>query len=373
MTICQKRRTIQKTSVLIYSQSVKIGLNLEKKYSGAWKICVENKWENEVCPLPCKPKYPTWEELCEIVKKYRSRNELYLKNYRIYMYIKKKYNLDMFENLKVKTDNKSFVHCVYVYEFKGTNHAYVGRTDNITLRHWQHKNNTKDTVRRFAEDNNITLDKPIILADKVNLSSSVKLEEHYFNQYKDNGWIMINKAKTGSIGGLAHKWTYSTCKKEAEKYTLLKDFIKQSVSAYDKAIKYGWLKDYVWLKRGRQHTNIRTLEECKEIASKYTCQKDFRKNDSKIYHYCKSKGWLKEIKWEIPTIKHLLPVIEFSTNDEFIAYHENIRKEKGKKADLIQSKCKLNTNHYAYGRHWYFAENCIKVGNKYFICQCKPK
>ena len=86
----------------------------------------------------------------------------------------------MFENLKVKTDNKSFVHCVYVYEFKGTNHAYVGRTDNITLRHWQHKNNTKDTVRRFAEDNNITLDK----LNKVRKELNIKDKELQKLQYQ---------------------------------------------------------------------------------------------------------------------------------------------------------------------------------------------
>ena len=109
---------------------------------------------------------------------------------------------------------------------------------------------------------------------------------------------MINKAKTGSVGGMIRKWTYNTCKEEAMKYKRYKDFIKNSRTAYEKAWKYGWLKEYTWLtKGGDKKEDIRTLDDCIKIAKQYKTYAEFRKNESLIYSYCKYKKWNKQIIW----------------------------------------------------------------------------
>ena len=46
------------------------------------------------------------------------------------------------------------------------------------------------------------------------------------------------------------KWTYETCAEESKKYKTRSEFHKGSNGAYQKALKRGWLDDYVWLNRG---------------------------------------------------------------------------------------------------------------------------
>lgn len=46
------------------------------------------------------------------------------------------------------------------------------------------------------------------------------------------------------------KWTYETCAEESKKYKTRSEFQKGTVGAYQKALRKGWLDDYVWLNRG---------------------------------------------------------------------------------------------------------------------------
>jgi hypothetical protein len=77
-------------------------------------------------------------------------------------------------------------------------------------------------------------------------------EDFYRNKYQEEGWNVLNIAKTGkksgSIGSLGSgKWNYNSCYKEAQKYHTLKDFRKKSPTAYIAALKNGWKNEYTWL------------------------------------------------------------------------------------------------------------------------------
>ena len=86
--------------------------------------------------------------------------------------------------------------------------------------------------------------------------------------------------------------------KEAMKYKRYKDYISNSRTAYEKAWKYGWLKEYTWLtKGGDKKEDIRTLDDCIKIAKQYKTYAEFKKNESLIYSYCKYKKWNKQIIW----------------------------------------------------------------------------
>ena len=294
----KKRKIYTKEECIKLYSNCKNRTEFKAKHAGAWMQCLENNWQDEVCPSFYDWERPTLEALYDIVKQYNSKNELRLKNYRIYHFIEKNYDFNQFENLKSKVDELSLVHCVYAYEFKDLNFVYIGRTDNIRIRHWQHKNTPTDSLYKFAKENKIEINNPIILNNKINISKSVELEGYYFNLYKNKGWNMINKAKTGSVGGMIRKWTYNTCKEEAMKYKRYKDFISNSRTAYEKAWKYDWLKEYTWLtKGGDKKEDIRTLDDCIKIAKQYKTYAEFRKNESLIYSYCKYKKWNKQIIW----------------------------------------------------------------------------
>ena len=64
------------------------------------------------------------------------------------------------------------------------------------------------------------------------------------------------------------KWTYDTCKSIASEFTTVKDFRCKYKGAYSAALRNGWLNDYEWLKRCRNH-GYWTYEKCYEEAKKY--------------------------------------------------------------------------------------------------------
>ena len=95
-------------------------------------------------------------------------------------------------------------------------------------------------------------------------------------------------------------------------YKRYKDFISNSRTAYEKAWKYGWLKEYTWLtKGGDKKEDIRTLDDCIKIAKQYKTYAEFMKNESLIYSYCKYKKWNKQIiwgKWFKAILCHLIAI-----------------------------------------------------------------
>lgn len=132
-------------------------------------------------------------------------------------------------------------HIVYAYEIKKLNSVYIGRTMRPKTRTRQHKTDAKDTLYKFISDNNISDDEIEykVLIDKLNASESQYYEDFYINQYKDNGWVLVNKAKAGSLGSSIVKWDYETCYNEALKYDNETEFRKKCYTANAKALKMG--------------------------------------------------------------------------------------------------------------------------------------
>ena len=73
-------------------------------------------------------------------------------------------------------------------------------------------------------------------------------EDYWCKYYRDNNWIVLNKAKTGknssSLGGCQIKWTYEKLKEEASKYKTKEEFKKKKNSAYKIARENNFLEDF---------------------------------------------------------------------------------------------------------------------------------
>ena len=118
-----------------------------------------------------------------------------------------------------------------------------------------------------------------------------KTKVYHISKRSDGKWAIK------FAGGEKVIKTFAT-KEEAMKYKRYKDFISNSRTAYEKAWKYGWLKEYTWLtKGGDKKEDIRTLDDCIKIAKQYKTYAEFMKNESLIYSYCKYKKWNKQIIW----------------------------------------------------------------------------
>ena len=163
--------------------------------------------------------------------------------------------------------------------------------------------------------------------------------------YKESGWNVLNVAKTGiksgSVGTLGTgKWTYKNCYEEAKKYTTLKDFRKcDNKSAYHKALKKGWLKDYTWL-ISTIHRNW-TYDECYEEAKKYERRVDFQRGNGSAYEKALKNGWIDDYLW----FKESVTKLKWTYNECY---------EQAKKYTTLKDFIKNSGNAYnvARNKHW---------------------
>ena len=86
---------------------------------------------------------------------------------------------------------------IYAYEFVEQKAVYVGLTNSMIKRDWQHRNSLDSSVYKFATNNYIEIPSPKKLEEDVPIYESGKRERYWVNYYKEQGWVILNRAKTG--------------------------------------------------------------------------------------------------------------------------------------------------------------------------------
>jgi len=180
--------------------------------------------------------------------------------------------------------------CIYSYEFSD-NFVYVGLTYNLNERQKSRNKNIKDKVILHIKETNL---QPIIkqLTDYLSVDEAIKLEYFYVEKYKNEGWNILNKSKTGGIGGNNFKWTKEKCLKESLKYKNRNEFSLKSPGSYRSSLRCNWL-DEICSHMIKQ--NIWNKENCKKEALKYSSRFEFSKNSKSSYSSSLNNGWLDEI------------------------------------------------------------------------------
>ena len=120
--------------------------------------------------------------------------------------------------------------------------------------------------------------------------------EYYVNQYKDNGFNVLNKTKPGSLGAVI-KWTEDLCYAEAQKYTTVSSFIKANRSCYETARRNDWLKNYTWLERQNLPKNTWSYEKCYELAKSCKTPGEFGKLSHGAYMAARRHNWFPDYTW----------------------------------------------------------------------------
>ena len=261
-------------------------------YTAAWK----NGWLDDYTWFEDGRIKWDYETCMEESKKYKSRTEFNNCCRGGYDVARKNGWLDEYTWLKDERFDlyKDNIDSVYVYEFKEFNCAYVGRTlmrckRKRDIAHIFHADN--DAVAKFAKEHNISVPEPIYLEENLTLEDGAKQEEYWLNKYKEDGWTMLNSAKTGSIGALGKgKWNKKTCMEESKKFKSRTEFCKGNGSAYNVACKNGWIDEYTWLKR--QYHDKWTYETCMEESKKFKSRTEFCKGNGSAYNVARKNGWL---------------------------------------------------------------------------------
>ena len=209
----------------------------------------------------------------KIAQQCKRKIDLIRLNYQVYRIMLK--NDWLKECIHFKDERlKIFGKCesIYCYKFLNIddlNYVYVGLTINPKERDKEHRNGKKrSSVLNFSKIHNIEIPQMEILETKLTKEEAQIKEKDYCDKFTQDGYILINIAKTGintsSLGSINGKWTYKKCYEEAQKYVYKFDFQKYCASAYNKSLKMGWLKDFNWLK----NKTIRwTDEKVEEVAA----------------------------------------------------------------------------------------------------------
>lgn len=182
---------------------------------------------------------------------------------------------------------------IYVYEFSD-NSAYIGLTFNIDIRNKQHFNNRDSMVYKYMKETNII---PILItkSDYINVEEAALLENIILNEYKNNNWNILNKAKTGNIGGFYIKWTYKKCQEEALKYNTKVDLKNNNNGVLTAIYKNNWVELFDHMTSPQKPKGYWTIEKCQEEALKYNTKICFLKNSQAAYEAAYKKGWLNDI------------------------------------------------------------------------------
>lgn len=282
-----------------------------EKYSyGAYKSAIKHKWinESEWMPNPnkcrCKIKW-TKDAVFKESKKYHTRKEFKQHCDRAHRLAAKNGWIDEMEWLIPQENKLDGGNCVYVYVDEQNKAAYVGLTSNKELRHYQHSSNTfngkkiKSSVYNYFTNNNIQIPQPIYLEDNLSREKSQIKEHEWCVKYKEMGYTLINKAKTGKGCGMLgrqSKWTKDATFNESHKYSKLSEFRKVSNTAYEVARKNGWIDEMFWLDKQPYQYPCLDIESCWKEAKKYTTISSFHKTNHFAYNSSVKNGIIDGIK-----------------------------------------------------------------------------
>lgn len=188
--------------------------------------------------------------------------------------------------------------CVYISIFEDKS-VYVGITYSFQERKAAHLNLSGKKLSSVGKHILKTGHNPLIikLTDYLNFEESVILEAKIYDLFKNLGWNVLNRIKTGSVGGKIFTWDKEKCKEEALKYKTRNDFMVNAAGAYDAANRHGWLNEITeHMLEYRKHRNYWTRKRCEKEYEKYNSIAELRKNSSGAYAAAYENGWHQDLK-----------------------------------------------------------------------------
>jgi hypothetical protein len=291
--------------------------NLED--ASVYKIICKYDWREllEHMEFGVKPKgYWTYEKCKEIALKYKSLTEFSTakNDCTAYAVIRKNGWNELLKHIKKKMTLKK--RHIYAYEFHQNKVAYIGLTCDIRRRHEQHLgvelNRKKSPVLLYIEESGETPIHKVLTRRPLNEQNAPQKEDEWVKKYKQDGWIMLNKAKAGSLGR-TYKWKYEMILKIAQTCKTMKEFNKNIPHWNRKNITEEQLHDMT--KNLTNETTTWTHDNCKEVAIKCRNKSEFQKKYSGAYKYAIRTHIISNF---FPHTQNDLKKIEFNDYDKCI-------------------------------------------------------
>jgi len=254
-----------------------------------------------------KPRgYWTFDACKEVALKYNNKRDFRLYDNPAYSASKRhKYLQNICSHMKPL--NNAHHRCIYALEFSEVNSVYIGLTYSMEQRQIKRMNKSGDTVTMFINNTGII---PVYkqLTDYVEVDQAINLEEEYVVRYKNNGWKILNRAKTGSIGWTGKKHRYDDLeyvKLIVLEYKSVGDLMKRNNALYLKIRDNGW-KDIIYPMlnyKKRYPSSFWSKENLIKYVNDFTSINEFKKNFTCAYRIACNNNWITELRQHLKLIE----------------------------------------------------------------------
>lgn len=363
---------------------------------------------------------PDYKSCYQHARKFSSRSEFEKEDNRYYTYARKNGILDEICTHMLRRGNKK-KRCIYAAEFDD-NCAYIGLTYFAERRWSDHMRTKNSAVNKHVEETGLTPQWKR-LTDYIDYQEASEQEGLWKDTYAQKGWTILNKAKTGSLGG-DQGYTFEEVMKEASQYDTLPEFFKGSPGHYQRAYRNGWMKDvrhicnskwrssftedvlreifskydniielrkhrhaavdaayklgiieeltkdYIIRPKKRYKVNRFTEQELYDIAKQYKYRSEFNKANPKAYHNAKRKGILDKIcahmkkmprlRTELTEKEIRTEALKYDKRSEFLK-NAGIVAKRAQEMGIYEDVCA-----HMKDRHWkYTKEEAITIAKQY--------
>ena len=127
---------------------------------------------------------------------------------------------------------------LYVFEHNDKS-VYVGLSCNPDNRYKEHMRNHKILIEKNKLGEQTFINFGVFYSKDKASQKEIELVE----KYRNNGWIILNKAKPGGLGGGFLIWTKKACIESARKYKTRSEWERNASGAYYAAHKNNWTKE----------------------------------------------------------------------------------------------------------------------------------
>jgi hypothetical protein len=179
---------------------------------------------------------------------------------------------------------------LYAFEFDNKS-VYVGLTYSYQNRYSQHLK--RGVVAKNLKSNSATFRKYNIWLSQ----EKARIEEaKLINSYRKKGWVILNKAKAGALGGATRFWTKSRCREIALQFSTKNDLNKNYPMAFQTIYRRGWKNElFFHMTPDRNKNGYWSIRRLKLEAQKYRTRGEFAKGSRVAYKKAVEKKLLNRI------------------------------------------------------------------------------
>lgn len=222
-TKIKKKNYWSKTKIIEVAQNYERVSDFRRENVTAYHKSHRMGWLEEVCRHMIKEKssgYWTFDKVRLEALKYKTRTEFQKKSSGAYdKALSNGWVDEICDHMDIQGNH--FLRAIYAFEFSDRS-VYVGLTYNYSIRYNDHMTKNELIMKKTEELGHEFIQFNEFYSPK----EAMEMEKEKLEEYRGAGWKILNKNKTGGLGGKPYKITKEHILIEARKYQTIIEFRK---------------------------------------------------------------------------------------------------------------------------------------------------